>query len=149
VEKVNDSTFTVCFYRMGLNSVKRTGDIWLIGTSEGDKEYKSTVQQLNIRIPHRNIDGKLQHIRFDSLPNVTRINKLIHLRATSDSGMPVYFYVQEGPAEIKDGELVFTKIPPKAKFPIKVTVVAWQYGRSIEPKIQTAEPISRAFYIKN
>jgi len=149
VEKVNDSTFTVRFYRMGLNSVKRTGDIWLIGTSEGDKEYKSTVQQLNIRIPHRNLEGKLQHIRFDSLPNVTRANKLIHLHATSDSGVPVYFYVQEGPAEIKDGELVFTKIPPKAKFPIKVTVVAWQYGRSIEPKIQTAEPVSRTFYIQN
>jgi len=54
----------------------------------------------------------------------------------------------EGPAEIKDGKLVLTKIPPRAKYPVKVTVVAWQYGRGVEPKVQTAEPVSRSFYIE-
>jgi len=62
--------------------------------------------------------------------------------------MPVYYYVQEGPAEIKENKLIFTPIPLRAKYPVKVTVVAWQYGRSTEPKIQTAEPVSQSFYIE-
>ena len=63
--------------------------------------------------------------------------------------MPVYFYIKEGPAIIKDGKLVFTKIPPRSQFPIKVTVAAWQYGRDSEPKIKSAEPVEQTFYILN
>ncbi|MDR3652202.1 MAG: hypothetical protein P4L34_04440 [Paludibacter sp.] len=148
VEKVNDSTFTVRFYRMGLNSVKRTGDIWLIATSKGDAIYKSSVQQLNIRIPHRNLAGTPQQISFDSISNIRKSIKWLDLHAISNSGMPVYFYVREGPVEIKNGKLILTNIPPKAKFPVEVTVIAWQYGRSIDPKIQTAESVSRTFYIQ-
>ena len=28
---------------------------------------------------------------------------------------------------------------------VKVTVVAWQYGRSIEPRLKTADPVVRSF----
>jgi hypothetical protein len=41
----------------------------------------------------------------------------------------------------------FTAIPRRARFPIEVTVVAWQWGRSIEPKLQSATPIERRFLI--
>jgi hypothetical protein len=147
VEKVNDSTFTVRFYRMGLNNTRRTGDIWLIAHHEGDKEYKSAVQQINIRIPYPNTNGKEQHITFPALENVDEHVKSIQLNAISDSGLPVYYYVKEGPAEITGNQLVFTKIPPRTKYPVKVTVVAWQYGRSAEPAIQTAEPVTQSFEI--
>lgn len=148
IQKVNDTTFTVRFYRMGLNNSKRTGDIWLVATNEGDKKYKSTVQQLNIRIPYRNVAGKQQQITFDSIPDINQTIKSVDLHAVSDSGLPVCFYIREGPAEIKDGKLVLRKIPPRTKFPVKVTVVAWQYGRSVEPKVQTANPEIREFYVK-
>jgi hypothetical protein len=39
-------------------------------------------------------------------------------------------------------------IPPRAKFPVKVTVIAWHYGRSIERLLQTAEPVERSFVIE-
>jgi hypothetical protein len=148
VEKVNDTTFSVRFYRMGFNNPKRTGDIWLIASSNGDDEYKSTVQQLSIRIPLTNNEGVEQHITFDPIPNQKLKTKNLGMKATSDSKMPVYYYIQEGPAEVEGNTLVFTKIPPRSKFPVKVTVVAWQYGRSIEPKIQTAEPVVQSFYIE-
>jgi hypothetical protein len=32
--------------------------------------------------------------------------------------------------------------------PIKVTVVAWQWGRSSEPKLKTAEPVERSFFLR-
>jgi hypothetical protein len=147
VEKINDTTFTVRFYRMGLDNEKRTGDIWLMASHPGDKNYKSSVQQFNIRIPLQNKEGIDQHIRFPAIQNIKQGINSIYLKASSDSGMPVYFYTQEGPAEWKDGKLVFTKIPARSKFPVKVTVVAWQYGRSIEPKIKSATSVVQSFYI--
>lgn len=68
----------------------------------------------------------------------------VSLEAVSDCGLPVYYYVKEGPAELQDNRLVFTKIPPRSKFPVKVTVVAWQYG--IAGQVQTAEPVEHSFY---
>lgn len=147
VEKINDSTFTIRFYRMGLNNTKRTGDIWLIAHNEGDKVYKSSVQQINVRIPFKNQVGKEQHITFPEIENITEGNSLVSLNAISDSGLPVYYYVKEGPAKIVDNRLVFTKIPPRTKFPVKVSVVAWQYGKSTKPEVQTANPVEQSFYI--
>jgi hypothetical protein len=148
VEILNDTTFRVQFYRMGLTNPKRTADICLMASNDGDKIYKSCVQQLDLHIPYPNKEGKAQQISFDSIPDIKYSQKSIDLHAISDSGMPIYFYVQEGPAEIKGSKLVLIKIPPRSRFPVKVTVVAWQYGRCIEPKFQTASPIVRTFYIE-
>lgn len=147
VEVVNDTTFTVRFYRMGLNSPKRTGSICLMASVKQDDEYKSSVQQVEIRIPYRNKEGRPQRITFPSLEDISKSVKQVSLHAVSDAGLPVYYYVKEGPAEIKNGKLVITKIPPRAKFPLKVTVVAWQYGRSEELKVQSAEAVEQSFYI--
>jgi hypothetical protein len=43
--------------------------------------------------------------------------------------------------------LKFTSLPPRTKFPVQVTVVAWQYGRAVEPKLQSAAPVERTFFI--
>jgi len=148
VRKVNDTTFEIQFYRMGLDNNRRSGDIWLLAHHVGDKSYKSTVQQLNIRIPYPNKEGKEQHITFPPLKNVKKAAKSLALKATSDSGLPVSYYVKEGPAKIKNGELIFTEIPPRAQYPVKVTITAWQYGRSAGDKVQTAEAIERSFFIE-
>ena len=147
VEVVNDTTFTVRFYRMGLDNPKRTGGICLMASVKQDHKYRSAVQQVEIRIPYRNKEGIPQRIIFPKLSGVKASVKEISLKGTADSGLPVYYYVKEGPAEIKRDKLVLTKIPPRAKFPVKVTVVAWQYGRSGEPKVQTAEAVEQSFYI--
>ena len=146
-EVVNDTTFTVRFYRMGLDNPKRTGGICLMASVKQDHKYRSAVQQVEIRIPYRNKEGISQRIIFPKLSDVKASVKKISLNGTADSGLPVYYYVKEGPAEIKGDKLVLTKIPPRAKFPVKVTVVAWQYGRSGEPKVQTAEAVEQSFYI--
>lgn len=148
VEKLNDTTFSVRFYHMGMNNERRTGEIWLLASHPGDKKYKSSVQQFTMRIPLCNNEGIDQQIAFGSLPNIKQGTKSVTISASSNSGMPVYFYVQEGPAEVKNGKLKFTKIPPRSKFPVKVTVVAWQYGRAVEPKVKTAEPVVQSFWIE-
>lgn len=145
VSKVNDSTFRVSFYRMGMDNMRRTNDIWLIASNDGDKRYKSTVQQLNLRIPYRNTTGKRQAILFPSLPNVKEGTTVMQLNAESDSQLPIHYYIKYGPAEVEGNKIRITAIPPKAKYPIKVSVVAWQYG--LAGKVQSAEPVERVFYI--
>lgn len=147
VEKVNDTTFTVRFYRMGMDNAKRTGDIWLLASYKGDDKCKSAVQQINLRIPLKNTEGQVQCIDFPPISDIRERVTEIPLKATSSSGMPVQYYVREGPAVIRNGKLVFTKIPLRSKFPVQVTVVAWQYGRSGEPKVQSAESVTQSFWI--
>ena len=65
--------------------------------------------------------------------------------AASDAGTKIYYYVLEGPAEVDGDVLKFTQIPPRAKFPVRVTVVAWQHG--LPGKIKSATPVARAFLI--
>ncbi|RDB03871.1 hypothetical protein [Runella aurantiaca] len=145
VRKISNTTFQINFYRMGFNNPKRSNDIWLLASNNGDEHYKSAVQQLNMRFPLVNKEGKAQKITFSTLSNQKVGNSKLPLTATSDAGLSIYYYVKEGPAKIQGTNLIFTKIPPKSKFPVKVTVVAWQYG--IAGKVQSAEPVEKYFYI--
>jgi hypothetical protein len=147
VKKINDTTFQVSFYRMGFNNPKRSNDIWLLAFNKGDAIYKSIVQQADLRFPLWNKEGEKQQIIFLAIPNQKQSVKVLKLTASSTANVPVYYYVKEGPAEVVGDELTFMKIPPRARFPVKVTVVAWQYGRSAEPKLQSAEPVEKTFYI--
>jgi hypothetical protein len=90
----------------------------------------------------------VQHLTFPEIADVECGTKRVQLRATSDAGTPVYYYVREGPAEVDGDRLNLTKIPVRAKFPVKVTLVAWQYGRNIEPKLKSAAPVEQTFYIQ-
>ncbi|MCW3062636.1 MAG: hypothetical protein JWQ02_4457 [Capsulimonas sp.] len=148
VIQTGPDTFSIRYYRMGMDNVKRSNAIWLLAVHPGDAQYKKVEQQALLTIPLRNIKGAEQHITFPQLPDQKAGVKSLKLSATSDAGVPVYYYVREGPAEVtNDNTLTFTKIPPRAKFPVKITVVAWQYGRSIEPLLQSAEPITQTFSI--
>lgn len=146
VKVVNDTTFKVDFYRMGMNNPRRTWDMVLCAEAPGDDTFKESVQQIEIKLPFRHTGGLRQAILFPSIQDVEAGAESVELKATSDQGLPVSYYVKEGPAVIDGDRLFFTPIPPRAKFPVKVTVVAWQYG--LKDKVQTAEPVERSFYIK-
>lgn len=147
VKKIDDSTFQISFYRMGFNNPKRSNDIWLLASNKGDNTYKSIVQQADLRFPLWNREGEKQQIIFPAIANQKNGSKAVKLAASSTANVPVSYYVLEGPAEVNRNGLVFKKIPPRAKYPLKITVVAWQYGRSMEPKLQSADPVIRTFYI--
>ena len=94
-----------------------------------------------------NTEGTAQKIVFDHLADVKAGTVSVPLSATADSGLPVSYFVVVGPAVVKDGKLAFTKIPPRAKLPITVTVAAWQWGRYAEPKIKRADIVRQSFSI--
>src|SRR5690606_12303662 len=120
VKKINDTTFRVQFYRMGLHNTRRTNDTWLLASDKGDAVYKSAVQQLNIKIPYPLAEGKPQTITFPPVHDVRKGRVSVALNASTDSGLPVYYYVKEGPAAIEGDKLLFTQIPPRAQLPLKV-----------------------------
>ncbi|WP_256011868.1 hypothetical protein [Desertivirga xinjiangensis] len=147
VRKINDTTFQVSHTRIGLNNPKRSKDIWLIASNCGDERYKSVVQQAQLTIPE-NRSGKSQTIAFRAIEDQRKHISKLSLQAVSDAGLKVSFYVKEGPAYVENSELIFTRIPRSARFPVKVTVVAWQMGlNSTDRKIQSATPVEQSFYI--
>ena len=146
VQKINDTTFRLSFYRMGFSNPKRSNAIWLLAHNEGDERFKSVVQQVELKFPIKNTEGISQKIDFEQISNQTTKVKSIDLRAKSSSNLPVHFYVKEGPAYVLGHQLFFTKLPPKAKSPLKITVVAWQYG--IAGKIQSAQPVEKTFWFE-
>ena len=147
VAQLDADTFAVRFSRATVNVDRRMGDIWLLASHPGDAKYKSAVQQALLKIPAALKDGSEQHIAFPEISDQKAGVKSLRLAAVSDAGLPVYYYVREGPAEMDGDVLRFTEIPPRAKFPVKVTLVAWQYGRNVDPKIQSAMPVEREFSI--
>lgn len=89
--------------------------------------------------------GKAQKITFPAPADVPVGTKSIALAATSDAGLPVRYYVRSGPAIIQDGQVVFTALPPRAKFPVEVTVVAWQWGRTGPDPVKFAPLAEQTF----
>ncbi len=143
VEQIGPHTLRLSFYRGA--SFERPA-IWLYADHPGDDKFKSAVQQATINLS-RNETGTDQIITFDQIPDQKVGAESLKLSAGSNAGLPVHFYVREGPAEIQEDMLTFDPIPPRAKYPLKVTVVAWQWGRSIEPRVKTAAPVERTFSI--
>lgn len=147
--KLNGTTFRIQFDKIGMDNPKRSNDLWFLAQVDTDAKYKYAVQQANMRIPLRNKEGAAQEIDFPPIADVSVGTKSITLRATSNQYLPVGFYVKSGPAYIENGKLYFTKIPPKAKLPVAVTVIAWQYGKSGEEKVQSAKPVERIFFVSD
>jgi hypothetical protein len=87
----------------------------------------------------RNTSGKAQKITFSLLGDVPVGTAELPLVATSDSGLPVAFFVVAGPAVVRENMLMFTALPPRSKLPVTVTVAAWQWGHRGEPAVQMAE----------
>ena len=112
----------------------------------GNDAFRLAVQPGELKLTP-NMNGKPQTITFDSITDQPADTAEISLRASSDAGLPVRFFVRCGPAEMHDARLVFTSIPPRSKLPITVTVAAWQWGRTTDPAIRTAAIIEKSFQL--
>lgn len=155
VEQLSPDTFRVSFDRVGTQNIfeqNRSRDIWLMAVHPGDDTHVRAVQQALLRIPLPLKAGVPQTIDFPKISDRAAGSVSIPLIATTTgtavhAGAKVDFHVREGPATIRGNTLTFTGIPRRAKFPVKVTVVATQYGRSIPPLLQTATPVTRSFHL--
>lgn len=120
-------------------------EIWLVAEHPGDSVFKPSVQQAKMTVPAILTGGRAQHIRFDSLQDTWYHQEGIVLKAVSDAGLPVQYFVMEGPARIVGNRVYITQLPPRSRWPVKVTIGAWQYG--VKNSVNTAVPVYRSFYI--
>jgi hypothetical protein len=112
----------------------------------GDDEYRPSIQPFGVGLLS-NKTGKPQAITFPEIPDQAAGITQLELNAVSNAGLPVEYYVIVGPARVSGKTLTFTDIPPRSRFPIKVTILAYQYGRSLEPAVQAAAWVERSFMI--
>ena len=140
--QTGSNTFRVQFDRAGMG-----GEVWLQEEHPGNEQYRHAVQPGQIRIPAKLTAGKVQSITFPKIEDQWEGTTSITLKAVSDAGLPVNYYIVAGSAVIEGNTLKFTPIPVNTKSPVKVTIVAWQWGRMIEPLYQSAEPVMQEFFI--
>jgi hypothetical protein len=145
-KKAGPNTFKIQLEK-GSEATAKNYVLTFVAKHPGEAAYKPAVQQAQMVIPAKIEEGEEQKILFPAISNQKVGSKHITLKAKSTAGVPVSYYVLEGPAEVKGNELMFMKIPPMAKYPLKVSLVAWQYGLSGTRKLKTAEPVTRTFFL--
>ena len=100
---------------------------YIVLKQDGDDSIRTTIAPAQlVLVP--NTKGATQLITFKPIENTHVSTKQISLHATASSGMPVRFYVKSGPAYIENDQLYITEVPPKSIFPVRVTVVAYQWA---------------------
>lgn len=139
--QLNDTTFRLQFDRQAIRNVMIMAD------QPGDGLFGRATQGGILTIPSKLKEGMDQEIEFPEINDQPLGTLSLRLEATASSGLPVQYYVKSGPAIIKGNQLFFTQVPEKSRYPVKVIVVACQYGRITSPLISSALPVSRVFYI--
>ena len=149
IRHLGGSRWTLDFNRGSWLGDRRRNEAWLVAVWPGDDVFKRALQQARLAVPTRNDKGAKQVISFEQPVDMVEGDEPQQLRATSSAGLPVRFTVREGPAEMKGDMLHLTDIPVRARMPILVTVVAWQFGRATEPRVQTAETVVRTLRVNS
>lgn len=141
------NTFRVRFDNV--NPAGNFGRPTFMAYSVGDAEYRHTEHVGMMPRGFKGLtNGQAQTIAFEPIQNLKANSAPVPLKATSDAGLPVEFYVAVGPAEVVDGNLTIKELPARATYPVTVRVVAWQFGRGIEPFVKTAAPVEQTFQIE-
>jgi len=123
--------------------------VTFLAFSEGDRDYRYTeIVGMMPRGFHGLSKGRRQAITFPPIGNIKADCEPVPLKATSDAGLAVEYYVAHGPAVIDGGKLKISQLPRRARFPIAVKVVAWQFGRGVEPLVKTAAPVEQTIRIE-
>jgi hypothetical protein len=122
--------------------------VTFLACSPGDDRYRYTEQVGMLPRGFSGLkQGAAQAITFPEVADLKPGSRGVTLGATSDSGLPVEYYVAYGPATVTGDQLATAELPVRARFPIEVKIVAYQFGRGIEPLVQTADPVARTLRI--
>ncbi len=121
-------------------------DNWLVVSHGGDASFRPSVQPVHFILAAQT-NGQPNFIQFEPIADQRVGTVEVPLKAIASSGMKVRFFVRAGPAVVSDDRLIFTALPPRSAYPVKVTVAAWQWGRQADPPVQTAPLVERTFLI--
>jgi hypothetical protein len=148
LRQVGPNAFRVCPHAGPIRSQGNPWEPTIVATVLGNAQYRPAEAAAHVDIDILNTKGAIQTLDFPPIPDQSASKSdPIVLRATASSGLPVQYTVTTGPAIVTGNTLMLTAIPIQAKFPIRVTVAAFQWGRSHAQPIQSIGPIERTFLI--
>jgi pimeloyl-ACP methyl ester carboxylesterase len=128
----------------GLTPAGEPTRVTFLAFREGDTDYRYTeLVGMLARGFEGARDGQPQTLSFPQ-PHNPAPGRPVDLRAASDAGLPVEFYVAYGPGRIRQGRLEVAELPRRAPGPLEIKVVAWQFGRRLEPQVAPAVPVARS-----
>ena len=144
-EQVGPDTFRIRFDRFGIRTPSDA--LMVMAFHPGDADHAYHEQAAVVKFPVRNAAGTTQTITAEAVPDQAEGGPPITLHASASSGLPVEYCVLSGPAEVHGDTVTPTAIPPRAKRPVRVTVVAYQWGRMEGPAVRTADPVDISFQV--
>lgn len=142
IEQVAPDTF-----RVGMDGRGRLR-AEILAYHPGDAVYRYAEQQGRVGLAERLTKGKAQAITFPEIGALKVGSPPVKLKAASDAGLVVRYGVESGPAVIDGDSLKPAEIPKRATFPLKITVIAYQYGSAVEPFVQSAEPVKQVVEVR-
>ena len=141
-EQTGPNTFRIRFGHLG-----PTDNLMVLASQSGSTELAYAEQPCQVKFPKSNTEGEAQNIEFAALADRTAGPADVPLKATASSGLPVEYYVVRGPAEVVGNTLHLSALPPGTRLPARVTVVAYQWGRSVGARVQSAPLVERTFLL--
>lgn len=111
----------------------------------GDAEHRPSLQPGRFVPPV--FAGRPQRLVFEPIGDLAPGARTVTLRASSDAGLKVYFFVKHGPAKVVGDTLEILPLPSRTRGPVPVTVVAWQLGRGGDAPVQAAPLVEQTFWI--
>ncbi len=131
-------------FRIALDRTWPQGPVCVGLRHRGTADIRDVVQPGYLQLVP-NSEGAAQSIHFETITDQLAGTSAVPLIAKTDSDMKVSFFVVAGPAKAEGDVLKLTPVPPRTRFPVEITVTAWQWGRSVEPRVQTAKPVTQTF----
>ncbi len=96
---------------------------------EGNDTVAASLRNVRLDRTQSTMAGfKSQFIIFPTINNIDVNTRSVTLKATANSGLPVEYFVRNGPAVVVGNQLIITQIAEGTKFPIPITVGAYQVG---------------------
>lgn len=143
VEQVGANTFRVTMDRWGDGGVGKTIQAFNFGDSNTQPSMASVVLKV---APITT--GTSQVLTFPQIPTVKSGTTKIRLGATTNSGLPIGYFVAYGPAVIEGDSLRFLPISSRCKYPITVKVGAYQLGSYGPTPVKSAGPVYQTFQLR-
>ena len=116
---------------------------------EGNDTVAASLRNVEIvRTQSTMLGFKNQSITFPAISNIDKNVRSISLKATASSGLPVEYFVRNGPAVIVGNQLVITQLHEGTKFPIQIVVGAYQVGTTgASTGIYAAGPVYQTIWM--
>jgi hypothetical protein len=151
IRQVGPDTFRIWMKRGGLVQQGQPWDPHIIAYHPEDQDFRRADRPIHPGFGTINKEGRPQTITFPKIPDQLAGAASLSLRAWTDAGLPVQFYVVSGPVQIDpidNTRLNILQAPPRAKYPVRVIIGAYQWGRVTPPQVQTGMPVFQEFFIQ-